>query len=141
MCYRSMAYYATGRAVPSLARDCMQHPSPAHGVGMRPLPTDSDERTRWEGAPDGHNVLCFHGVPANNVEVKKEGAYFGQRLYLCGAEDDKCEVFLQDADLSNPTCKCGVHTRSNVVKKAGDNNGRSFLACGARKCKFFKWLS
>lgn len=119
----------------------MQHPGPAHAVGMRPLSGDDDQRARWEGTLDAPTVLCFHGVPANNVEVKKEGAYFGQRLYLCGAEDDKCQVFLQETDLANPICKCGVYTRNNTVKKAGDNNGRSFLACGARKCKYFKWTS
>jgi hypothetical protein len=108
---------------------------------MRELPADQDGNARWEGPVSTVSVLCFHGLPANNVEVKKEGAFHGQRLLLCGAEDDKCDLFLQEGDLKNPMCKCGVHTRQNTVKKEGANNGRTFLACGGRKCKFFKWTS
>ena len=134
-------YFPAGRGVPALSRDCVQHPAPGQGVGMRELPVEQDERARWEGPMDTITALCFHGLPANNVEVKKEGAYFGQRVYLCGAGDDKCDLFLQEGDLKNPMCKCGVITRQNTVKKSGDNHGRTFLACGGRKCKFFKWTS
>jgi hypothetical protein len=137
-----MAYYSAGRGVPSLARDCVQHPVPVHDVGMRLPAAVVDENSRWEGLAPSTQVVCFHGVPASSVEVKKEGAFLGQHLYLCPVtEDEKCKLFLVESDLQNPMCKCGVYTRENTVKKQGDNQGRKFLACGARKCKFFKWTS
>jgi hypothetical protein len=108
-----------------------------YGVEMRPVQA---ETTAWSADLQDIGPLCFHGSQANSVECKKEGLYQGKRLWLCGAEGDKCQLFLEEQDLANPKCRCGVHTRENTVKKETQNQGRKFLACGARKCKFFKWL-
>lgn len=132
-------YYS--RQPPQLARECTQHAGSMPDVGMRVPLADHFGQSNIEDDRKEHAVLCFHGAPANHVEVKKEGAFKGKMLYLCGAEPDKCELFLEVTDIGNPTCKCGVITRENTVKKPGDNQGRRFLACGARKCKYFKWTS
>ncbi len=135
---QAMAYYPAGRGVPLLARDCVQHPEP-YGVGMRPV---QEERVAgsWTEECKDRGPLCFHGLPANSIECQKDGLYKGKMLWLCAAEGEKCQLFLEEADLTNPKCRCDVHTRENVVKKETVNQGRKFLSCGARKCKYFKWL-
>lgn len=114
--------------------------SDVYGVGMRPV---QEETTAWSVDKQDIGPLCFHGTQANHVECKKEGLFQGKMLWLCAVDasvGDKCQLFLEEADLSNPKCRCGVHTRESTVKKETQNQGRKFLACGARKCKFFKWL-
>jgi len=36
-------------------------------------------------------------------------------------------------------CNCGKEAVSNIVKKEGPNQGKRFLSCKERTCKFFKW--
>lgn len=106
------------------------------------VPGDSSDNATWgEEYKDTPTVLCFHGRPTRLVEIQKDGDFKGQMVYLCAAEDERCNVFLQDCDLENPPCRCGVKTRENTVKKPTANEGRKFLGCGARKCGYFKWKS
>ena len=45
--------------------------------------------------------------------------------------------------LSDPLkCKCNLNAKTVVVKKEGQNQGKTFWACflpQAKQCKFFKW--
>jgi hypothetical protein len=80
-------------------------------------------------------------MPSRLVVVQKDGKFKNLPVYMCAQEEDKCNLFLLDSDLANPMCRCGVVTRENEVKKETNNHGRKFVACGARKCGFFKWTS
>jgi hypothetical protein len=115
---------------------------PEHSAdyGMR-VPVDTTDNAHWgcEFKDQQPTVLCFHGRPTRYVEIQKDGPYKGQMVYLCTDEEERCNVFLQDCDLDNPVCRCGVKTRENIVKKPTANEGRKFLSCGARKCGYFKW--
>ena len=41
--------------------------------------------------------------------------------------------------MSTTNCQCGKPVATSVVKKEGQNHGRSYSHCATRACKYFEW--